>query len=218
MKKILTIIALGSTLASISASAQGYVQFGLGTKSIWDGITTNVMKLNANTLDVAFLWGNGTALISSVSPSTPTNGLATAFSYNPQAAWSAILSDPNYSLASNTNGGAIAIGVTGNGGGMAEYGGQVLGVTGTSSGTSYNVYVIAWSSAYSSPALASAAGAAVGWSAPFSYSFASSIGTPANFSSTAGFTPFGVIAVPEPASFALAGLGAAAMLIFRRRK
>lgn len=36
--------------------------------------------------------------------------------------------------------------------------------------------------------------------------------------STTGFTSFSLTSVPEPATFALAGLGAAAMLIFRRRK
>jgi len=35
---------------------------------------------------------------------------------------------------------------------------------------------------------------------------------------TTGFTSFSLTAVPEPTTFALAGLGAAAMLIFRRRK
>jgi len=39
--------------------------------------------------------------------------------------------------------------------------------------------------------------------------------TPPN---TVGFQSFNVYTIPEPTSFALAGLGAAAMLIFRRRK
>jgi hypothetical protein len=39
--------------------------------------------------------------------------------------------------------------------------------------------------------------------------------TPANL---VGLTSFAVVPVPEPSSFALAGLGAAALLIFRRRK
>jgi hypothetical protein len=33
-----------------------------------------------------------------------------------------------------------------------------------------------------------------------------------------GFTGFSIVAIPEPSTFALAGLGAAALLIFRRRK
>jgi len=36
--------------------------------------------------------------------------------------------------------------------------------------------------------------------------------------STTGWSSFNIAAVPEPTSFALAGLGAAALLIFRRRK
>jgi hypothetical protein len=35
---------------------------------------------------------------------------------------------------------------------------------------------------------------------------------------TVGMAPFGIGFLPEPSTFALAGLGAAALLIFRRRK
>jgi len=46
-------------------------------------------------------------------------------------------------------------------------------------------------------------------------SIATGVATPGNLDGVASFQ---VISVPEPATFALAGLGAAAMLIFRRRK
>lgn len=43
-------------------------------------------------------------------------------------------------------------------------------------------------------------------------------GPPATPANLVGLTAFTVAPVPEPSSFALAGLGAAALLIFRRRK
>lgn len=43
-------------------------------------------------------------------------------------------------------------------------------------------------------------------------------GSPITAPNTAGWVSFNITAIPEPATFALAGLGAAALLIFRRRK
>jgi len=203
---------------------QGYFNFNLSTKSAWDGITTpGTMKLVNGSLDTAFLVGSSssTPLISAVASQTATNGTTL---YNPVTAWADILSDPNFSLAQYAGSGTNAIATIGNGGGLGSFTGAQFPVNGTSSGTVYNVYVIAWSSAFATPQQAASAGAAVGWSAVLPYSATSAIGSAATFSATAtaaggiGLSQFGVVNVPEPASFALAGLGAAAMLIFRRRK
>jgi len=57
-----------------------------------------------------------------------------------------------------------------------------------------------------------------GKSALFSYAMPGSASDPAASFFMANFNGFTIQAVPEPSTFALAGLGAAAMLIFRRRK
>jgi len=88
-----------------------------------------------------------------------------------------------------------------------------------------NLEVRVWdSSLASSYEAAVALGAAytglLGHSAMFSYTYPTSA-TPApsesNMNAFQGFT-IGVVAVPEPATFALAGLGALSVLLFRRRK
>jgi hypothetical protein len=82
--------------------------------------------------------------------------------------------------------------------------------------------VVAWddsSGLYSTWTLASAAWSsgliAAGESTVFTVA---NIGGNVNTPPSTGFTSFNLYVVPEPSTFALAGLGAAAMLIFRRRK
>jgi len=58
----------------------------------------------------------------------------------------------------------------------------------------------------------------LGKSELFSYAVPSAATAPAGDFYMTNFKGFSVAAVPEPSTFALAGLGAAAMLIFRRRK
>jgi len=86
-------------------------------------------------------------------------------------------------------------------------------------GTAANLIVVVWDSKLSADPRSGAAMAGLwGASAPFSYTPpAGSTPAPAEFLMT-GLQPFTIGIVPEPTSFALAGLGAAAMLIFRRRK
>ena len=78
-----------------------------------------------------------------------------------------------------------------------------------------------WDAAYASYDLASAAGAYTGAGAPFQMNPGPSIAyvnTSPGVNSTWTEGPIFVGWVPEPSTLALAGLGAAAMLILRRRK
>lgn len=58
---------------------------------------------------------------------------------------------------------------------------------------------------------------AAGKSGPFNATFGGT-GTPPNMNGLMSFNLYSLGTIPEPSTFALAGLGAAALLIFRRRK
>jgi hypothetical protein len=79
----------------------------------------------------------------------------------------------------------------------------------------------AWDGAFATPTLALANGSYGGSSMVFTVTPSGGTGLPPsiqNASWTEGSVIIGLAAVPEPSTFALAGLGAAALLIFRRRK
>jgi len=76
--------------------------------------------------------------------------------------------------------------------------------------------VVAWEGTYATLAEALAANAAFGFSNPLTLTLPTGP-TDQVLTKLVGLNSFAVAAVPEPTSFALAGLGAAALLIFRRR-
>jgi hypothetical protein len=102
-------------------------------------------------------------------------------------------------------------------------------VTGLPGGVVDYFQVCVWDSAYASPQAALAAGSYYGGDNIFSMTPGTSISYPAINSSAApanstwaaagNENPLYVgVLIPEPTTFALAGLGAAALVIFRRRK
>jgi len=102
-------------------------------------------------------------------------------------------------------------------------------VTSLPGGTPAYFYVAVWNSAYATPELAAAAGGAgmgyVGYNNVFSMTPGSSISYPpitggggSTWVAAGDETPLLIGIVPEPSTLALAGLGAAALMIFRRRK
>ncbi len=221
MKKTL-IVAAALVATSVASFAQGSFLFSGNSKGIWDDYSTSSAHLGGLTLDVTFLVGTGTPLISSLATSVATNAitLGTDKSFSNATAWSDILSDPNFSLATSSGTNMISV-VSASNGSFQGNGSQSFLVTGTTAGSTYTVYAVAWNSAYATPALASAAHSAVGWSAAFSYVSGNPGAlpptSPASFA--AGMAAFGVApgVVPEPGTIALAGMGIASLLAFRRR-
>jgi len=218
MKKLLLITSMAAMLAAVTASAQGYFNLSGAVRSVWDEWTPagQISPRVAATNRIAFLIGStaNSAAISAIANSIPTNGTYKAV--NAVAAWTAIMSDANFTLAKNATATTTPItALCSATGGWAISGTQPI--LDTVGGSSYRMIVIGWNANYATPALAAAAGSQVGWSNPFTYAAVTSIGTPATLAAS-GFLPFGVTYVPEPSTFAMAGLGAAAMLIFRRRK
>ena len=229
MKKLL--LTIGMTAIGISAFAQGNAIFGSVAGYVWN---TNSLRATAGSVDTAFLFSTS----SSATPlllqagiynsGTPTNNTATTTITSAQAttAWSDILTDPNFHLATNNTGSAEVIGTTTGAGGISYNSGNAFQVTGTSaSGGNIFVYVIAWNAAYADPYAAQAANSAVGWSQLFTYATVAGpvpgpSGTATAMTSQVTGWQFGVLgvsSVPEPSTMALAALGGASLLLFRRR-
>lgn len=117
MKKLILISTICATLASVSAFGQGYFAFTSAKSQAWLGGTVGGGAIS--TINVSFLWASSSATpeiqaltgMTGTPTATPLlNQVAWASGATNASAWSAILTDPNFTLAVNNNNG-IAVGV-----------------------------------------------------------------------------------------------------------
>lgn len=201
MKKILALAAL--TALSVSAFGQGQIQFN-------NRVTTTTPVVDALIRDAAGMPASGTnfrsALIGGSTAGTPTTA--------------ASLGTLNL-LASPTTGATWVTFRTGAAAGYVAVGTDSARDSGLPYNTMGLFQVVAWQGTQNTWAEAYQAWKAGQINAGFSNPILSGTTTgPTDLAvpSLIGLTSFSIVPIPEPSSFALAGLGAAALLIFRRRK
>jgi len=210
-KSLLTLAVLGLTAAG--SFAQGYFLFTASKGAVWESFSSpGTSQYSSGNVYTSFLWSNsgsftgGSSTNSGVSAATVSSLLSGGYSVAVNAGTST-----EVDVLSNTS--------TLSKGGIGYLAGATFGVANTVGGSSYTIVPVAWNSAAGSTLSAALAnGAYFGLGNSFTYaSGAGTLSTPSSFTAS-GMLPFGVAPVPEPTSFALAGIGAAAMMIFRRKK
>ena len=217
MKKLTAILAL-TVVTAASSFAQGYITLNSSTKYIFDNFTTPGTAVKNANINVGFIWLAGSSQVYSALGSSGTTAQVGISS--PWSSLTTLSGGWNWgSLNGTTVFTAPTIGTAGPAQGSIAGGSQAAVFQGSTS-EAITVYLVAWSSAYSSPSAASTAGSAIGWSAPINYTTGSS-GIPGVTLAVAGMSNFYVDTIaptPEPGTMALAALGGASLLLFRRRK
>jgi hypothetical protein len=219
MKKIIPILAVFAL--TVNAFSQGFLFSSTKAQGVYFTPGYGGAALGNGTITVGFLIG-APSTASAIGAGVSTNAQTPLAS----TSWSTILNDPNFHFATN---GASLVTVAVNNSGLAQggysyNGGAAFVPTGTTAGNTYSVFVVAWSSAYANPWLAAAGNSFLGYSSVFQYASSPNSASAAPSFAAAGGTanlPFGVdivSSVPEPGTMALAALGGASLLLFRRRK
>jgi len=197
MKKYLSIIAVAAMAAyATSALAQGQLGFNnLSTSLVQytDPATSLLAKVPSGGGKVQLYYAPGGAAF------VPWNGSLTPSAWlTANAAW--------------TLGPITGIAPAG------RFNGNIATLTGVAAGADASFAVISWTGAYGSFDEAFTAGAATGVSPKYTMATGGVDPLVPPPSISAQFPGLILQPVPEPSTLALAGLGAAALLIFRRRK
>jgi hypothetical protein len=201
MKK--TLLLIGLTLASLSTFAQGYI-------------------------DLSWTGGTGITVGNGSNPSSQLPGWFCGGDYSLQAYMASGAGQAENSLTAIASLRTIFLGgpTSASGGptsdGAGLFASAVFANTGFAVGAADTIQIRVWynpgGNTFASYEAALGAGVNTGKSGLLSITPADQTSPSAPSLDTAGMQAFSVSAVPEPSTFALAGLGAAAMLIFRRRK
>jgi len=214
MKKILLTTALG-LIAAVSSYGQGAITFANATSSYGTATPDHLVRWDASAAQFnAGLVAGG--LVASNSGGVNLTGLRAQLYYGSSTVTSlagmiAVTDAPATWRASTSLNAGSWLG-----------GGRTL--VGFDPGQTVTLAILVWDSSVQADARLAAAGVGTtyagvfGSSGFFNYNIptgnpAPSAFLPGNSPFTVGFTP-----VPEPTTMALAGLGAAALMIFRRRK
>ncbi len=231
MKKLVLFSTIAASLIGMSSFGQGYLQLQSGNKTIWENGTYKTGSGGlVTTNSYALVWGSTTLtpLVDAIQASVATNalpGVAAAGTvngnYSVAAAWTAILTDPNFTLATDLAGPNLATGIALQNGSLSYNGGGSFAVSGAGAGV-WSLFYIAWNDAggvYLTPSAAQAAGELVGWSTVFNMTLTGTVSDPL-IQQTSGLVPFGVAggAVPEPTTIAFGALGGLSLLLMRRKK
>ena len=214
MKKLAVIVALTGA-ATYGALAQGFFNFASTTAQVFDVFTAPASPaLSSGTVKIGFLFApaNSIPTWGASASSTAANSVVT------QAQVQSILNDSTFTVAQLNSGGQATVNTSsGLNKGKFSLGTVAIAdsanVTLGNNGGTVTVVEFGWAGTLASPT-------AFGWSTPVQYTYANNLGTPSNFSQSGITGSWGVdvVAVPEPATMALAALGGASMLLFRRRK
>ena len=223
MKKTI-IAALALAITSVSAFSQGNISFGGIGHGIWTTANNNYTTSQGD--DVALLFftsaPNLTAIFASAGSGSSTNSASGNAGYSVATAWTTLLNGAIQLNGVSSSSPAIA-NITGTQGTFTYNGGVAFSANNVTGGTTYSAIEIAWNptGGNTTIALAAANNALVGWSQVFSYTPTTGSVTPTTLSSglVGSFGVGGTVApTPEPGTMALAALGGASLLLFRRRK
>ena len=212
MKKL--VITTAATLLTVAAFGQGVVNFSNASSTPgWTNPTFDrYVHWGASASQYSSLLVAG-GLVSSNYGGLNLTSLRTALYYAPTSN-----NDPLLAGYVQAAGGSTTFKVSTSTTAGSWFGGnRTLDTIGL--GTAANLVVVIWDSSVAADPLSPAArGGLYGQSQVFQYTPPTNPqAQPSDFLMT-GLTAFTVGIVPEPSTFALAGLGAAALLIFRRRK
>lgn len=182
-----------------------------GSSAVIDGFTTpgTYVKSPANVMVGILYSTTATSLAALGNTPSGSNTVSTLPS------WSQITGDSNWHLAQS--GGSALTALTRTGLSLGTFNGGTVGIDGTAAGQTISLYVIAWKASDGVGGFGTSS--VVGWSNPISETLGGSSAPGLTLAgSLTGPIGVSVVGVPEPASFALAGLGAAALMVLRRRK
>jgi hypothetical protein len=228
MKKNLLIVA-ATVMTSLGAFAQGFVDFSFSTHRVWDEFTTPGVGVYGGNVEFAVYWAPITATDPLVAIGSQfgqgagapglqvaTNGVSSIPST--YSSINALLTSAGFTLASSA--GTPIVGTTGASGNSLV--GQVS-PSGTTAGNTYEMIVVGINASAGASAFVNGGYADIGWSNPFDYVTGLNAQDPngqTQLSSAGLMNQFGVapLSVPEPGTLALAALGGASMLMFRRKK